>query len=620
MMTVTDRQVRSVASAICTLLLITGCAGNVSRGRDGGGYGQNLETIRYNGMTLTELSPDVLARNALRPHIRSYGDIRATDAMTKYYADLSWKAFAAKDYDSFVVARSLAAKLAGVRLAQSLTTAAMTQSYIANNGVTTMPANSVGFMPARLYGPGRRAALDFEFPGDISGARLATDSTEPTDKLAAGEGYPGYGRQNAELERQRQQNGWGKNPKSLLSMPVGSAYLATSKEGKKFIVENTKDGFLFYNTGQDPVRFSLDDLDYFPVLDEPSPIRKKAAPIVRNISDSLDSIFWPVVRKGDLGANAFAVSPSAVVVTTYPEIRRELDEYGMIASGARDAEKGKSSYRSNSAYKLAIDMMGPNRFGTKEASNFIMKCGGGRTKLIRYEGDATEFMRFSCFDRDHLIYTERMIVLDDMHFKTMASMREDRRLAERIRSVMDDAAMVDAAAAFIPGLSNLDAGVRCLGAESASATATKLYAHFFRPDVYQMGVEKFVNSLLPEPNAPSVVDKALDCSLAAGGLGRIAKSASAAKDGYAQYARSGKLEGVKDVMSLLDQNFVGPRAAEKWAETARTIDQRFAGSQNAARILKGFYEAAQGAQDVSQMYDAIRNHAGLTASAAKVFN
>lgn len=608
-----------VVPIIALTVLVSGCAGNLAQDGWGSPGSEKVQTLRYNGMTLTELPPDVLSRNALRPHIRSYEDIRATDELTKFYADLSWKAFAAKDYDSFVVARSLAAKMAGIRLAQSLTTAAMTQSYIANNGVTTMPANSVGFMPARMYGNAiRKAALDFDFPGETKGDLVA--NAEPVDRLAAGEGYPGYGRQNPELERQRQQSGWGKNPKSLLSMPVGSAYLATARDGKKFIVENTKDGFLFYNTGKDPVRFSLDDLDYFPVLDEPSPIRKKAAPIVRNVADSLDSIFWPVVRKGDLGANAFAVSPSMVVVTTYPEVRRELDEYGMVATSRTEIEKGKSAYRTNPAYKLAVDMMGANRFGTKEASNFIMKCGGGKTKLIRYEGDATEFMRFSCFDRDHLVYTERMIVMDDMRFKTMASMREDRRLAERIRGVMDDAALIDAVAGFVPGLSNLDAGMRCLGTESASSTMTKLYSHFFRPEVYQMGVERFVNSLLPEPNAPSVVDKALDCSLAAGGLGRIAKGATAAKAGYADYVSKGKLDGVKDVLSLFDQNFVGRGAGDKWAESFKLIDQRFAGSPNAARIVKGFYEAAQGTQDVTQLYDAVRNHSWLNQATGKALN
>lgn len=579
------------------------------------GFGPLPVTARYNGISLAAIPQERMPADATRPHIRTKSDIAASDKLIKFYGDLSWKAFAAQDYETFTAARSIATYLARARMAQNLTTAMLTHSFAANNSVAILPASSVGFLPNKLYAEksGRRAVLDI---GDIEFAHVTPDAESEPIKLAAGPGFFGAGTgrndyRNGQKTSEMERNGWGKNSQSIFSMPVGSAFLATNKEGQKFIVENTQDGFLFYNTGSEPVRVNLEDLDYFPVLDEPSPVRRKATPIVRNIADSIDSLLLPLLARGDLSSNAYATLPSQFVITSYPPIRRDLDANGLIATTKTESDAGKRASLTNPAFKLAMTMMGSRRFETKEANEFSFKCGGGRTKRIRYEGDSLEFIRFSCMENNQLIYTQRMIVLDDMTFKTYASLREDQRLAERVKAVMNNASLVEAIASFLPAIGQVDAGARCLGQEAPSVTATRIYNHFFRPESYKMGVENFVKDLIPDNGDPAFINQALDCSLVGGGVGATAKGLAAAKTGYAEFAKNGRLNKVLDVMSMFDQSFVKPGGIAETRAAFELMDRTFGAGANAAKVVKTFYETAQGSMGITSLAENVMQNQAL---------
>lgn len=606
--------IRHLFAAIAVIFLASGCVTNGTRPVADYQMEGSTPVAQYNGFRFSPVAYDALSQDATRPHIRSVSDIKGADKLIKLYADLSWKAFAAGDYESFLVARSLATNMARARLAQNLTSMGITHSYMGNNGNALLPPSSVGFMPHKLYAEKARVAMD-EL-GHIQLTRLIDTESGEKVEVAAGPGFfgipsmPTYGN-NRELQRQREANAWGKNPNSLLSMPVGSAYVATNKDGQRFIVENTPEGFLFYNTGEAPVRVNLEELDYFPILDAPSPVRKKSAPIVNNIGESIDSIYLPLMAKGDIGSNAYTVQPAQMIITTYPTIQKDLDKFGRIATAKKEIEEGKRAYLTNPEYKMAINLMGTRRFESKEANEFFMKCGGGRVKRIRYEGEALEYIRMSCLENGGLVYTQRLIVTDDFKFKTYASLREDKRLAERIRAVLDDASLLEAIASFAPGLGIADAGLRCLGQESATVVASKLYSHFFDSQNYRMGVEKFVEEQLSSNNDPSYVSKALDCSLMAGAASKATQAAIKAKPGYEAFAKSDRFNKVLDTINQLNQNFVGPGAGKAWKDSFATIDKTFGSGATAGKLLKTVYETAQGSMSISGLAEQMAANDGL---------
>ena len=608
---------KNTSLALFSALTLTACVTPGPR-QIGSDYGSQPPVAQYNGFRFYSIAPGTMSQDATRPHIRTVSDIQASDKLIRLYSDLSWKAYSAGDFDSFIVARSLALNMARARMAQSITTNVLTHSYMANEGNAVLPGSSVGFMPHKLYTEkSRRALSDI---GDIQLSEMIDSAPSNSVQVASGPGFfgiptmPAYGNQNRELQRQREQSGWGKDPRSILSMPVGSAYVATNKNGEKFIVENTPDGFLFYNNGQSPVRVNLEELDYFPVLDEPSPMRKKAAPIVHNMGQGLDSLGENLLRRGEYTGFAVATPPARIEITGWTETRRNIDQEGRITESKEANEKAKKAYQSNPAFAFAVKLMGFQRFEGTEQNKLRQQCvGGGRVPKIRYEGDALEYIRLSCLEYGGLIYTRRLIVTDDFKFKTMESIRNDQRVADQVKKVMDDGSLMESIASFVPGLGVVDSGMRCIGQESITGTVNKLYRHFYDGSNYRMGIEKFVEDVLPDNNDAGFVSKALDCSIAGGGFGKAAKTALASNPRYAEYAKSERLNKVVDTMSLFNQNFVGPGAGKAWGESFSIIDKNLGSGSSAGKLLKTVYETAQGSMGVTQLAEQLAGHQGLKA-------
>lgn len=586
---------RPVAAAVLVAAL-TGCATT--------GPSQNVfygtgNSFRMNGLLVSELQADTFGPGVSNLTVKSRADGEAMDKLIAFYTSKATEAVAKGDAEQFAVAWHLSKKLAGARLEQLASTEVFVNNLAkSKNGTGTLPGGARVFLPNNLYndqvaaqGKKNRASIEDYLMEAADVLAGFTPNWADAPKVAAlGDSVKGLlgsvGTTNASEQRL--------DATALGSMAVGSAYSVRDSLGNKYIVEKSQDGIILHNPGSAPTKVDLNQLNFMPILEKPEQYRYETARIVRNINALFEgALKYEASSLGGLSTGGHhSIAPNQI---------RLGDKVGFLNTdgtlSATDLPNVRKSYSSNRAYKLAIDLT--TQEDLAKDNNFISfrySCSN-RTFRVRH-GDALEYATYSCRDgKNQISYSRTYVIGNSFVAQNWDSVLKDRGYVDKLKSASQSAKLVEAAAAFLPFIGNLDGAARCADVEAFSyQLANSAFTSSINSDV-----KKFV-SFTPERETPSTIGKVLDCAQGIGAIGTVRKRLSDASN----FARMENLytspayKKTTDLMSMFDTDiFYSKKEFDKITEVANTFS-----SPTAAFLAKAFYDKAQQVNNISGLADA----------------
>ena len=588
--------------AAAAVVLLTGCATSV--GVKPEGYESSGDGFRYNGLTLVKMnrSDSGVADDLI---IRTKADKAAADNLIKFYDTKAWWALKSGDTQAFVVARHLGAKVARARLEQSLATDGFLYSLASKkDGSAAIPAGGSVYLPDNVFdstmkpnGKKRADAEDFiELMESYAAVPVSVQGGVAV--AAAGELFGALGALGSAARslKNDQDERTAKMP-SLGSLQVGDAYAARDSAGNRYFVERTPDGIVLHNPGNSPQVVNLDQLKYMPTLEAPSQLRKDAARIVANINDAHDVVLREGLSRGR-GFGVWSVAPN-VIYYAGGGSRYFLDVQGR--KSMVDEPEARTAYKTNPAYKLAVDMTDDRVFSTPMFVAFRNQyCKGGGT-LHEYNGANMNKRTFACLDgRGNVTYSKTFLVDNEFNTQSWNSLLNDKRMVDELKGIEDKAKTISAIAAFIPGVGNVDGATKCAG---LPALTTMTYRYTQNRDGRYDQLKQYVGDLIPAEDSPSAVATSLDCAQAVGGFG-------IGMNGISKGARKMKIDSTfasddykrtAEALKLFDTNLV----ARYSLPDALSLVQDKMTSSNALMMFKGFYDSAQNMNNLSALASAI---------------
>lgn len=581
---------------------MAGCATHV--GVKPEGYESSGDGFRYNGLTLVKMnrSDNGVADDLI---IRTKADKEAADNLIKFYEKKAWSALNSGDAQAFAVARHLGAKVARARLEQSLATDRFLDSLASKkDGSAAIPAGGSVYLPDNMFdstmkpnGKKRADAEDFIELME-SYAAVPVSVQRGVSVAAAGEVFGAIGALGsaARALKNDQDERSAKMP-SLGSLEVGDAYAARDSAGNRYFVERTPDGIVLHNPGNSPQVVNLDQLKYMPTLEAPSQLRKDAARIVANINDAHDVVLREGLSRGR-GFGVWSVAPN-VIYYAGGGSRYFLDTQGR--KSMVDEPEARTAYKTNPAYKLAVDMTDDRVFSTPMFAAFRNQyCKGGGTSH-EYNGANMNKRTFACLDgRGNVTYSKTYLVDNEFNTQSWNSLLNDKRMVDELKGIEDKAKTISAIAGFIPGVGNVDGATKCVG---LPALTTMTYRYTQNRDGRYDQLKQYVGDLIPAEDSPSAVATSLDCAQAVGGFG-------IGMNGISKGARKMKIDSTfasddykrtADALKMFDTNLI----AKYSLPDALSLVQDKMTSSNALMMFKGFYDSAQNMNNLSGLASAI---------------
>lgn len=578
----------TVSLAVASLLTLAGCATQTGMGSDN--YQNTGRVFRYNGLTVEQVNKTGGARIA-----SGAADKTAANDLIKYYAKEAWQALDRGDAEAFAVARHLGSSLTKERLEQ----AAATQSFIsslANNrdGSGMLPAGSRVYLPNNVFSEtvsgGKRSgrAGDRRVDVDRFIEMMEEYASAPVDfqesvALAAADnvsGVIGILNAGARLMATPKQADTQRIP-GLSDIKPGDAYAAKDSNGNRYFIERTNEGIILHNPGSAPQKVSLDQLNFMPTIEAPSQVRMNAVPIVKNIN----AVQNDILRTERIKGRIWSVAPNIIYV------QGSSSQYFLDARGNKttvDMPEARSAYKTNPAYKMAIEMTDSRYVTDRLAQGFKQQYCNGVSIWNEFSGEHLNRRTLACIDGNGMFtYSKTFLVDNDMVTQSWNTLLSDKKMVDELRKIDGGVKLAEAMAAFVPGLSNLDGAARCVGAPSATATAYR--SIFVQSDRYN-SLKQYVGDMVPK-DTPSTVGMALDCAQGVGGVG-------VAMRGLTKAAQTAKIEGM-----FASQKYQDATAALRSFDTAIlpggsiaesvAVMQRGFGSTAAATMVKRFYDGTQ---------------------------
>lgn len=568
------------------------------------GYESSGDGFRFNGLVLVKMNrkDSGVADDLI---IRSRADKKAADDLIKYYEKKAWSALARTDAQEFAVARYLGAKVARARLEQSLATDMFLDSLASKkDGSAAIPAGGAVYLPNDVFdsslkpnGKKRADADDFiqlmesyaSIPVSMLGGIALADAGTAVGAVGA-LGSAARAIKNDQAERIAQMP-------SLADLQVGDAYAAKDSAGNRYFVERTVDGIVLHNPGRSPQVVNLDQLKYMPTIEAPSQLRKDAARITANINEAQMSVLREGLSRGR-GMGVWSVAPN-VLFYAGGGANYYLDPQGR--KSLVDEVEARTAYKTNPAYKLAIDMTDRSVFSTQLFLNFQSQyCKGGST-WHEYNGEYMNKRTLACLDgRGNALYSKTFLVDNEFRTQSWNSLLNDKRLVDELKGIEDKAKAISAIAAFLPVLGNADGATKCVG---LPALTTMAYRYSQNREGRYEQLKQYVGDLIPLEDSPSAAETSLDCTQTAGGVVRGISSLSkvARKSKVESAFASDDYKKVAAALKLFETHLV-----EKYSipEALSLIDTKIT-SHNAAIMFRAFYDQAQRVSKFSALASAL---------------
>lgn len=584
------------------LVSLSGCATYVGVTPDG--YESSGDGFRYNGLTMVKMSRSV-AGTTDDLIIRTKADKTAADDLMKFYQQKAVSALTAGDAQAFAVARNLGAKIARSRLEQSLAASRFLES-LANkkDGSAAIPSGGSVYLPNDVFdstmkanGKKRADADDLIqlmesyalIPVSLQGGVAVADAGSIVGALGAMGSA-------ARLIKNEQAERIAKMP-SIADLQVGDAYAAKDSAGNRYFVERTPDGIVLHNPGSSPQIVNLDQLKYMPTIEAPSQLRRDAARITANINEAQMS----VLREGLSRGRGFGVWSIAPNVLHYEGggTRYYLDPQGH--KSIEDNVEARKAYKTNPAYKLAVDMSDSSVFSSPLYLNFKNNyCKGGST-WHEFNGEFMNKRTLACVDgRGAIVYSKTFLVDNEFRTQSWNSLLNDKRLVAELKGIENNAKTLSAAAAFIPAVGNIDGATKCAG---LPAVTTMAYRFSQNMDGRYDQLKQYVGDLIPAEDSPSAVETSLDCAQAIGGFGVGMKGLSKAtrKMKIDSTFASDDYKRTASVLKMFDTDLISKYSVPE----ALSLVQDKITSPNALFMFKAFYDSTQRMNNLNGLASAI---------------
>lgn len=584
------------------VIAIAGCATYV--GVTPEGYEPSGDGFRFNGLTLVKMKrkDSGVADDLI---IRSKADKKAADDLIKFYEKKAWSALASADAQEFAVARYLGAKVARMRLEQSLATDIFLDNLTSKkDGSAAIPAGGSVYLPNDVFdstmkpnGKKRADADDFiqlmESYASIPVSRQGGVAVADAGSFVGALGALGSA---ARLIKNEQAEQIAKMP-SIADLQVGDAYAAKDSAGNRYFVERTPDGIVLHNPGSSPQIVNLDQLKYMPTIEAPSQLRKDAARITANINEAQMSVLREGLSRGR-GFGVWSVAPN-VLHYEGGGTRYYLDPQGR--KSVEDKVEARKAYRTNPAYKLAVDMSDSSVFSSPLYLNFKSNyCKGGST-WHEFNGEFMNKRTLACVDgRGSIVYSKSFLVDNEFRTQSWNSLLNDRRLVDELKGIENKAKTISAVAAFIPAVGNVDGATKCAG---LPALTTMAYRYSQNIDGRYDQLKQYVGDLIPVEDSPSAAETSLDCAQTVGGLASGISSLS-------KVARKAKVDAtfasddykrVAAALKVFETHLVGKYSIP---EALSLVDSKIT-SHNALIMFRAFYDQAQSVSKFSALASAL---------------
>jgi len=559
--------------------------------------------FRANGLLITELQADTFGPGVARMTIKSQADAVAADKLIAFYAAKASQAVAKGDVEEFAVAWHLAKKLSAARVEQLVSTEAFVNSLaVAKNGTGTLPGGARVFLPKELYSSRqavgankKRASIDEMFMEFGDAVVSLTPDWANAPKLASlgsllgvvGNMTETAGRLAGVKEPTRLDGS------ALEAMKVGSAYAVQDSLGNKYIVEKTADGIVLHNPDSAPTKIDLNQVNFMPILEKPEQYRYEAAKIVANRNRAEENAREAAVAsRGVSITGVFTIPPNVFQLGDKVEY---LNADGTLASS--DLASVRILYSTNRAFKLAMDM------GTRENLNndniynkFSASCQ--YTAVLYHHGDALEYATYSCRDpKNQITYSRTYVVGNGFSAQSWDSLLKDKTYTDAMKNASRSARVAESIAAVVPFVGNVDAAAKCASGESVVFHLAKAA---LAPNM-NSDVRRFI-TYSEEQETASTVGKALDCTQGIGAIGAVrgALSGGANLLKLSNGLTSPQYKKATEIMSLFDTRLYSKARFEGILDKLRDFS-----SPSAALMTKVFYDQAQHANNLGELYEAV---------------
>lgn len=591
---------KAIAVIFTTLALsvvnLTGCATT--------GPGQNVfygtgTNFRMNGAFFSELQPDSLGAGVSRLTVKSSADAAALDELTIFYTRSALRALEKKDTELFAVNWFIAKKLAAARMEQLAAAQSFKNALLANrNGTAKLAGGGRVFLPNHLYDvPAKRAALDFEIePAAV--AAVGFDWSSAPKVAAVGDALRGL---LAGVANTGNGNGGGYGSGERMSrdmadqMKIGSAYAVQDSLGNKFIIEKTNDGIVLHNPDSKPTLIDLNQVNFMPILDRPSPTRLNAARLVANMDRVFDNALADAAarRQNTFGiSNYHTVAPNNFVLG---DRRAFVDANGNAT--AVDDPAVRNRYKSDAVFKYAVDLQSYENLQNDPLYQ-QMRATCQYMAWRNHYGDALEYVRYSCIRPDNTVtYSRTYVIGNDYTTQSWDSLAKDKRYREDLQNADKSARVAEALTAFLPLIGDVDAAMRC--GDSSSLTYMLTNGYFARN--INDDVRKAVR-FVPEEDNPSAVGKALDCAQGVGGIGAVRRGVTVGSK-LLRFDNVATSKAYKDTTAMMG-------LFESRIHDASNIDKVLAevkgfSSPDAAFVAKMFYDGIQTTNDIGNLAERV---------------
>lgn len=416
----------------------------------------------------------------------------------------------------------------------------------------------------------------------------------------------------------------------------GIVYRGTDEQGREYFVERTRHGYVLHNRGDAPVLVPLEKIGYLPLAEEMSPTRKAARPYIDSYQRSLRQHWQAHVQPNNFRCRGNAIRQSgALSWLCMPDGQAEtfISPSGALSSARQDGIEAARKFALDPAFAHAMGLFLTDR-PTGEFSPEMVECFSvkGNKSWMAFEGRHFEKQRITCelADRSRsgaatLLYSYLNYVTDSGSLLSYESLLDDRRLAHQIEGLESRADLIDAVTAFIPVLSNFEAGARCLTDRSIIERAFLGSQH-----KSLMGMRSRIAHLLPEVDDVSMYEKALDCAGAIPAVGTVASLT--AKGVNRATSRFNPPEKFKNFFSEKSDNlaFNEGTVAHSFMQNAKTAAEMFDSyllwppstikTARHYRIMATEFTSPRSAIVAKAMYDLAQHHDNMTDLSAAVLN
>lgn len=420
-------------------------------------------------------------------------------------------------------------------------------------------------------------------------------------------------------------------PRGLVGLPLNVALRAP--DGVIFM--KTDDALTIHNPNDKASDFSLDEIDFMARTAKLSPARQAASDLMFAINKAETEWTFNEYRPRIRGRyfETHIVAPNKIVDREDGDTAvAYLGDTGRVTSFP---EIGEHAYRTNNQYSSAVDILEAIEMAPPVRAHINSCIAAESGHYYTLDGLHANLMQAVCFQGQYSdknkMYVRTFYVGE--RGKNLVQSRDSVLLDSQNQDAMDRALINGKAfsdmTAFVPGLSNVEAGLACtgkytLGQQNAIAGAV-LKSH--EKETYELAKQRadqmskpsrnmynkklsLMSGWVPPPADEWGFDRVVDCITAipligyAGSMVNLADKVALRAGGY---VLSGLTEKRINLLRDITDAFATPVFFKNYMKDIRNVQTIFPENPSAASFVKATYDVLMHSQNMGQTADGFSN-------------